>query len=183
MRIGTTIKLRPTIPTFAAPAQTVQPAQQPLDKITLSAPAQPINKAEMAERYTNNILLHLGLSDAPAVMAIAANYGSLPAALQPALHALNAVNAITSVAAVAADLRELRGTLKNSHATKLDVAMDLTHLVAGDMLSTAAGLVPVFTPLTNPWASGFFVGGQLLGMALDAVKTGYDFERKGQQSV
>lgn len=142
-----------------------------------------IHRGEQAARYTNNLLLHLGVSDAPAVMSIAANYGVLPPSMNGVLAVFNTINTATGVIAIAADIRETTKTYKNPNATKLDRRMDMVHLLAGDVVSTAASMVPLFTSLQNPIAMTAFVGGQLLGVALDTTKTVYDFKRKGQQSA
>jgi hypothetical protein len=144
---------------------------------------QVLNKMEMGARYTNNLALHLAFSDGPALLSIAANTTGLPPGLDGALGFFNVFNTFTGVAAIAADIRETRGTFRNPNATQLDKIMDVTHLVAGDVVSTAASLVPVIAPLTGPIAMGFFVGGQLVGVGMDLLKTGYDFKRKGQQSA
>lgn len=147
------------------------------------APAE-LCKAEMAARYTNNVVLHLIGSDGPAALSIAANLVTLPAGLTHFLDAFNVVNTATGVLSIAADLRETHGTFQNPHATELDRRMDVAHLVAGDCLSTAASLTPLITPLAgHPAALAFFVGGQLVGIGMDVAKTVYDFKRKGQQSV
>lgn len=142
-----------------------------------------IHRGEQAARYTNNLILHLGVSDAPAVMSIAANYGVLPPSMNGVLAVFNTLNTATGVIAIAADIRETRGTFKNPKATKLDRTMDMVHLLAGDVVSTAASMLPLVTSLQNPIAMTAFVGGQLLGVALDTSKTVYDFKRKGQQSA
>ncbi|MBS2034272.1 hypothetical protein JST97_04760 [bacterium] len=142
-----------------------------------------IHRGEQAARYTNNLVLHLGVSDAPAIMSIAANYGVLPPSMNGVLAVFNTLNTATGVIAIAADIRETRGTFKNPKATKLDRTMDMVHLLAGDVVSTAASMLPLVTSLQNPIAMTAFVGGQLLGVALDTSKTVYDFKRKGQQSA
>jgi hypothetical protein len=148
-----------------------------------SADPKPINHKEEAARYTNNLLLHLGVSDTPAVLSIIANYGMLPASFNPALTVFNSLNAATGVAAIAADIRETAGTLRNPNATKTDKVMDVVHLVGGDVVSTAASLLPLVASMNTPLAQGVFIGGQLLGIGLDVAKTAYDFSRKGQQSA
>ncbi len=141
-------------------------------------------KTEMAARYTNNVMLHLIGSDGPAALSIAANLMTLPPGVNHFLDAFNVVNTVTGVVSIAADLRETYGTFQNPHATQLDRRMDVAHLIAGDMVSTAASLTPLITPLAgHPAALAFFVGGQLLGIGMDVAKTAYDFQRKGQQSV
>ncbi|MFN8611952.1 MAG: hypothetical protein U0931_30685 [Vulcanimicrobiota bacterium] len=142
-----------------------------------------IHRGEQAARYTNNLVLHLGVSDAPAVMSIAANYGVLPPSMNGVLAVFNTINTATGIIAIAADIRETRGTFKNPKATRLDRSMDMVHLLAGDVVSTAASMLPLVTSLQNPIAMTAFVGGQLLGVALDTSKTVYDFKRKGQQSA
>lgn len=181
------------VPSQAPPQGLATPREQPaesalppvLDAIELASlvGVQSINKMEMTARYTNNIALHLLLSDAPAVMSMVANAGVLPPTFGPVLDAFNTINVATGVVAIAADLRETRGTLLNPNATRLDKTMDVTHLVAGDVLSTVASLTPLVTPLSNPAAMAFFVGGQVVGIGMDIAKTVYDFRRKGQQSA
>ncbi|MCE1245728.1 MAG: hypothetical protein LWY06_03695 [Firmicutes bacterium] len=145
--------------------------------------ADGVNKGEMAARYTNNILLHLVGSDTPALMSIAANAGTLPSFLAPLLGPFNAINTATGIASIAADMRETAGTFRNPSATKMDKIMDASHLVLGDMVSTAASMLPMVTPLTSPVVMTMFVGGQLLGLGMDVAKTAYDISRNGQQSA
>ena len=194
MRIATQTQIQP----YVAPKTKVESTQATSaspDSVSISGSAQApdparaqaqaqLDKKEMLARYSNNILLHLFLGDGPAVLAIAANFGALPNSLAPLNTAFDTLNTVTSVAAVVADIRELRGTLKNPNATKMDVAMDVGHLVLGDVLATAAGSVPLIMPFHgNLLATGFFVGGQAVGIAVDMAKTVYDFKRKGQQSA
>jgi hypothetical protein len=141
------------------------------------------SQREMWARYSNNVLLHLVISDAPSALSLVANLTPLPAGFGPVLDFFNSINALTSVAAGVADLRETRATFKNPHATKLDKIMDVSHLIGSDALSAVAAMVPVFCSLNNPAAMALFVGGQVFGIAFDVVKTGYDFHRKGQQSA
>jgi hypothetical protein len=148
-----------------------------------SSSAVKVNKGEMAARYTNNILLHLVGSDGPALMSIAANAGNLPHFLAPLLGPFNAINSATGIASIVADMRETAGTFHNPSATKTDKIMDASHLILGDFVSTAASLLPMVTPLTDPIAMTFFVGGQMMGMGMDIAKTAYDISRNGQQSV
>lgn len=134
---------------------------------------------DKAERYANNILLHLVGNDAPSLMSIAANAGTLPPCLAPLLGPLNTVNAAAGVVSIAADLRETAQTFKNPESTKMDKLMDASHLVLGDFVSTAASVLPLITPITTPLAATMFVGGQLLGFGMDVAKTVYDIKREG----
>ncbi|MHC9541713.1 MAG: hypothetical protein AB9903_19580 [Vulcanimicrobiota bacterium] len=151
------------------------------DRVETISPG--FNKFEAAERATNDILVHLVASDTPAVLSIWANLGTLPHALVPALGFFNMFNTATGVVSIGLDSREAYQTLKNPNATKMDKIMDVTHLVAGDVVSTLGSLVPLVAPLTSPVAMGVFVGGQLLGLSMDIAKSIYDAKRKGQQSA
>lgn len=154
------------------------------DKVSIShGEPSPVNRKEQAARYTNNLILHLGVSDTPAVLSIIANYGFLPASFNPALAVFNSLNAATGVASIVADVRETAGTLRNPKATKTDKVMDIVHLIGGDLVSTAASMLPLVSSMNTPLAQGVFIGGQLLGIGLDVAKTAYDFSRKGQQSA
>lgn len=142
-----------------------------------------LNKGEMVARYSNDFAVHLVASDVPGMLSIAANLAPLPRCFGPVLKVANSLNTVTGIAAIASDLRELHGSLRNPRATKLDRAMDIGHLVVGDVLSTIAGAVPLVSSLNQPLAMGCFVGGQVLGLAADLAKTVYDIQRKGQQSA
>jgi len=155
----------------------------PPDNPVIPMPGPRINKLEKAERYTNNVLVHLMGSDTPALLSIWANLGSLPGCLAPVLGAFNLLNTGTGIASIVLDTRETIATCTNKKATKLDKIMDVGHLLGGDVVSTLASMVPMVASLANPLAMGFFVGGQLLGLALDGVKTIYDVKREGQQSA
>jgi hypothetical protein len=146
-------------------------------------PTAKINKLEAAERATNDLLVHLACSDTPAMLSIWANLGTLPSALTGVLGVFNVFNTATGVVSIALDSRETLGTFRNPKATKLDKIVDLVHLVGGDMVSTAASMVPLVASLASPLSMGIFVGGQLLGLGLDVAKTIYDAKRKGQQSA
>lgn len=142
-----------------------------------------INKFEAAERATNDVIVHLFCSDTPAVMSMWANLGTLPLSLLPALDFFNMINTATGVLSIAMDGRETFKTVTNPKATKMDKVMDVTHLIAGDVVSTVGSMVPLVASLNSPIALGVFVGGQLLGLGMDIVKTVYDGKRKGQQSA
>lgn len=176
---------QPDLPNADVTSAPRDPHPSPTDSVTLGAMVgvKPLNKREMAARYTNNLALHLLFSDTPAVMSMAANVTPLPPGLTGFLDTFNAVNTLTGVVAIAADLREIRGTYRNPHATQTDKLVDVSHLIAGDILSTAASLTPLVTPLSHPLALAFFMGGQAVGIGMDVMKTAYDFKRKGQQSA
>jgi hypothetical protein len=142
-----------------------------------------LNRFEAAERGTNDILVHLACSDTPAVLSIWANLGNLPHCLVPALNAFNVLNTATGIASIALDSRETYKCLTSSKSTKMDKIVDVAHLIGGDLVSTAASMVPLIAPVMGPIALTFFAGGQLLGLGLDLAKTIYDAKRKGQQSV
>lgn len=148
-----------------------------------SALSPEFSRFEATERATNDVLVHLIASDTPGVLSIWANVGTLPHALVPALGFFNMFNTATGVVSIALDSRETYKTVNNQKATKMDKIMDVTHLIAGDIVSTAASMVPLMAPLTSPAAMTLFVGGQLLGLGMDVAKSIYDAKRKGQQSA
>jgi hypothetical protein len=156
---------------------------------TTSNPAQrgqtgpQVDQLEKAERYVNNVVFHLLGGDLPALLSIAANLGPLPKWAKTVVPGLNALNTFTGVASVVLDARETYYCLKNSRASRTDKLMDIQHLVIGDGVATIASAVPLFFSLSNPWAMGLFVGGQVLGAASDLGKTYYDIKRQGQQSA
>ena len=155
----------------------------PATPVPAGAAGQPVNRVEKYSRYLNNVVVHILGGHPPAVASIAANLGKLPSWAAPMLKPLNVVNSVTGWASIVLDTRETIFCLRNPKATRKDKIMDVVHLLAADVLSTAASMVPLLMPLTNPFAAGFFVGGQVLGMALDVVKTRYDAKRNGQQSA
>jgi hypothetical protein len=180
-----------TLASVAAPSRsTTTPgiAEIALDSVSLQGTQHArtlptLNKGEMLARYSSDFAVHLGMSDVPAALSIAANLTPLPPTFAPILQVCNAANTFTGLAAIATDLREIHGSLRNPRATNLDRVVDLGHLVLGDVVSTAASAIPLVAPLSNPWALGLFVGGQVLGIATDIAKTAYDIHRKGQQSA
>lgn len=142
-----------------------------------------INNVERVARYGNDLLVHGLASDVPAVVSIAVTLGM--SVSQRTLDIVNAGNTATGFVAMFADAREIVGTVLNRKATRRDLAVDVGHLIFGDILSTAASTIPLWTPvsLAHPIALSVFVGGQLLGIALDGCKFAYDRKRKGQQSA
>ena len=160
-------------------------SQPPSAEAAAKADASPdgFDHGEQTARYANNFLVHLLVSDVPSVVTTAANYTPMPKSWSPALAAFNVINIATSGIALAADLRETHGTLKNPDASKLDKVLDVSHLVASDVVGTASGFIPFFANVHHPLAGALFIGGQALIVATDLAKAAYDIHRKGQQSV
>lgn len=140
-----------------------------------------VNKFETGARAVNDLVVHLALSQGAAVTSMVGMMMPIPGWINAVFAPINTA---TGVASIVMDLREMRGTFKNPIATKMDRAVDLGHFVLGDIVSTAASMVPAVPGLiSTPVGLGFFFGGQLMGLGLDIFKTAYDFKRRGQQSA
>jgi hypothetical protein len=162
----------------ATTPSTEETTPDPTDTVQISAGAQRSGLHELNGRLVADIALHLGANQAPSVLAMTANFCTLPPALGKALPVLNLLNTVTSAASVARDLQEVRQVYKNPDATRLDRFMDVNHLVAGDLMGLVGGIVPLIPGLAaNQAAMAFSYGAQLLSIGLDVAKTGYDIHR------
>jgi hypothetical protein len=122
------------------------------------------------------------LGDTPCAISMAANSGYLNF-LAPHLAFVNSFNGATGILGTVADLLEIKNAWQNPLATKTDRWVDVAHFLVGDVVETGAGVIPLFTSLANPWAYGFFMGGQAIGIAADVSKLCYDLKHQGQQGA
>jgi hypothetical protein len=175
-------------PTPSKVSESASTEPQPEEKLvtTQGLPLEkliPLDRKEMALRYTNDVGVHLIANDMPALLDVAAHLVPLPPFLAPVIRIADTLNVVTDLCTFGADGREIAGTLRNKKATKLDRFMDLLHFGVGDLVPLAGTFIPFVASLTNPITLGIWLASQAAGIVMDVVKTGYDIHRKGQQSA